>query len=164
LLSLSSGSPEKEKRLNPIRRSCPTCSFQLLTHIIFISFLTFHQHSFSSFSNYQNGILYPSHQPSGCNTIVLPPSLPCIKPTNKLLSAAADLHTRLICLNYGSSVLGPGTSTAATNDPATIAACNAYRRRNTGTKQWDTCPDCTVIQVNEIKECESKGKHLGGDE
>ncbi|KAG4422437.1 hypothetical protein IFR04_004461 [Cadophora malorum] len=79
-------------------------------------------------------------------------------------TVAADLHTRLICLNYSQSVLGPGTSTAATNDPATIAACNAYRRRNTGTKQWDTCPDCTVVQNNEIKACESLGKHLGGDE
>ncbi|TVY75926.1 hypothetical protein LSUE1_G005627, partial [Lachnellula suecica] len=70
----------------------------------------------------------------------------------------------MICLNYAQSPLGAGTSTASTNDAATIAACNAYKKRNTGSKAWDTCPDCTVIQHNEIKACESKAKHLGGDE
>lgn len=29
---------------------------------------------------------------------------------------------------------------------------------------WDTCPDCTVIQHNEIKACQSLAGHLGGDE
>ncbi|KAK0117944.1 hypothetical protein ONS95_012256 [Cadophora gregata] len=79
-------------------------------------------------------------------------------------TVAADLHTRLTCLNYSQSVLGAGASQAGTNDAATIAACNAYKRRNTGNKQWDTCPDCTVIQNNQIKACQSNGKHLGGDE
>ncbi|CAG8958305.1 hypothetical protein HYFRA_00000660 [Hymenoscyphus fraxineus] len=74
-----------------------------------------------------------------------------------------DLHTRLICYTYRKSIK-LGESTANTEDAATIAACNAYRRRNTGNKKWDKCPDCTVIQLNEIKACQSKNGHLGGDE
>lgn len=31
------------------------------------------------------------------------------------------------------------------NNLATKAACAAYRNRNTGTNQWDTCPDCVAV-------------------
>ncbi|GJC79118.1 hypothetical protein Ct61P_03313 [Colletotrichum tofieldiae] len=43
---------------------------------------------------------------------------------------------------------------------ATKCACNYYKNRNTGNKQWDQCPDCTFDGL----QCNSAGKHIGGDE
>ncbi|KAL0933664.1 uncharacterized protein CTRU02_210463 [Colletotrichum truncatum] len=43
---------------------------------------------------------------------------------------------------------------------ATRCACDYYRQRNTGTMQWDTCPDC----VMEGDLCHSAEWHIGGDE
>ncbi|THV44558.1 hypothetical protein BGAL_0617g00010 [Botrytis galanthina] len=60
----------------------------------------------------------------------------------------ADLHTRGWCTDF--KQVGYIKSTP-NNNVATKAACAAYKNRNTGTKQWDTCPDCTP-------------KHIGGDE
>ncbi|TQN67736.1 hypothetical protein CSHISOI_07712 [Colletotrichum shisoi] len=45
---------------------------------------------------------------------------------------------------------------------ATECACKLYNVRNTGNKQWDSCPDCfySPIQLT----CHSDGWHIGGDE
>lgn len=43
---------------------------------------------------------------------------------------------------------------------ATECACTAYKNRNQGTDWWNTCPDCTYDGVY----CNSKMKHIGGDE
>ncbi|KAH7066674.1 hypothetical protein BKA63DRAFT_424947, partial [Paraphoma chrysanthemicola] len=55
------------------------------------------------------------------------------------------------------------------NKAATEKACAAYRNRNTGSKQWDTCPDCVMRYPTEnpnkcVWACASAGYHLGGDE
>lgn len=52
--------------------------------------------------------------------------------------ASADLHTDGVCVDRigGSNVY---------NAAATEAACTAYLNRNTGNKQWDQCPDCTMV-------------------
>lgn len=51
------------------------------------------------------------------------------------------------------------------NKAATEKACNAYKNRNTGNNQWDHCPDCTLLNdQNLLYYCESKGMHIGGDE
>ncbi|KAF6802086.1 hypothetical protein CMUS01_15457, partial [Colletotrichum musicola] len=70
---------------------------------------------------------------------------------------------------------------------ATKKACAAYRKRNTGSKQWDTCPDCTVVRSSTLTlialssvsstgvrhttdpnycaiACNSNAEHIGGDE
>ncbi|KAK9242054.1 hypothetical protein V1506DRAFT_524900 [Lipomyces tetrasporus] len=39
-------------------------------------------------------------------------------------------------------------------------ACDYYRQRGTGDKQWDSCPDCTFDGTY----CNSAGWHIGGDE
>lgn len=51
---------------------------------------------------------------------------------------AADLHAAAICSNFigGANVY---------NADATKKACEAYKNRNTGNKQWDKCPDCTLV-------------------
>ncbi|PVH75375.1 hypothetical protein DL98DRAFT_466604 [Cadophora sp. DSE1049] len=50
-------------------------------------------------------------------------------------------------------------------DDVTEKACARYKARNTGTKQWDTCPDC-VMSTNGAENivCRSNAKHIGGDE
>jgi len=52
--------------------------------------------------------------------------------------ATADLHYSGLCIDKigGQNVY---------NDVATRAACGNYQVRNTGGKQWDTCPDCTMV-------------------
>ncbi|KAF6790007.1 hypothetical protein CSOJ01_14662 [Colletotrichum sojae] len=58
----------------------------------------------------------------------------------------------------------------ADNAEATKKACAAYRKRNTGSKQWDTCPDCTVGVRHTTDPnycaiaCNSDAEHIGGDE
>jgi hypothetical protein len=37
------------------------------------------------------------------------------------------------------------------NSAATIAACNSYKLRNTGSEQWDTCPDCVMVRLPPLK-------------
>ncbi|KAJ0273896.1 hypothetical protein CBS470a_012023 [Colletotrichum nupharicola] len=36
---------------------------------------------------------------------------------------------------------------------ATKCACDYYRRRNTGNKQWDQCPDCHMLNHYCTKYC-----------
>ncbi|KAF2712187.1 hypothetical protein K504DRAFT_372504, partial [Pleomassaria siparia CBS 279.74] len=56
------------------------------------------------------------------------------------------------------------------NLAATQKACAAYRNRNTGTKVWDTCPDCHMVKYKTpdpafcVRTCDSPAGHLGGDE
>ncbi|BCS23591.1 uncharacterized protein APUU_40035A [Aspergillus puulaauensis] len=70
----------------------------------------------------------------------------------------ADLHTQGVCIDT------PGEGVVYNRD-ATEKACEAYKNRNTGSEQWDTCPDCTVLNEKDLLYyCESKDGHIGGDE
>ncbi|KAF6822884.1 hypothetical protein CMUS01_10904 [Colletotrichum musicola] len=84
--------------------------------------------------------------------------------------AVADLHNAAVCVNnrrtgstgngtpYG---LGYGSWTEYEIDlTATQCACSYYKNRNTGTKQWDKCPDCRFDGL----QCLSAAWHIGGDE
>ncbi|OLN97768.1 hypothetical protein CCHL11_07903 [Colletotrichum chlorophyti] len=87
-----------------------------------------------------------------------------------IVSAIARLHNSAVCIDavrHGSTGngtpwgLGYGAWTSyAINTAATDCACKYYKRRNTGNKQWDQCPDC---EFNGL-ECYSYGWHIGGDE
>ncbi|PSN65047.1 hypothetical protein BS50DRAFT_645036 [Corynespora cassiicola Philippines] len=66
----------------------------------------------------------------------------------------ADLHNFAVCANNRDG----GDFTLLKE--ATECACNYYKNRNTGNKQWDQCPDCTFNGM----ECHSAGWHIGGDE
>ncbi|OLN81703.1 hypothetical protein CCHL11_06934 [Colletotrichum chlorophyti] len=83
--------------------------------------------------------------------------------------ALANLHSSAVCVNNRVSmpVGGTGWSVSYTwstsyeiSQTATKCACEAYRKRNTGNRQWDTCPDCTYDGI----ECNSAGWHMGGDQ
>ncbi|KAH9882757.1 hypothetical protein J1614_000123 [Plenodomus biglobosus] len=85
--------------------------------------------------------------------------------------ATADLHKFAVCI-YGLTSTPIGGSPFSVsynwakkfsiNSEATKCACDLYRQRNTGTNQWDVCPDCTYNA--EYAQCESAGYHIGGDE
>ncbi|CAG8958358.1 hypothetical protein HYFRA_00011035 [Hymenoscyphus fraxineus] len=49
------------------------------------------------------------------------------------------------------------------NANATKSACDEYKKRNTGIEQWQTCPDCLIIET-EPPHCESLGSHMGEKE
>ena len=53
---------------------------------------------------------------------------------------AAEIHTDAVCIDTkgGASVY---------NEAATKAACGNYKERNTGSNQWDTCPDCAMVRT-----------------
>ena len=53
--------------------------------------------------------------------------------------AVADLHSSAVCINMVAGDM-------VYNDVATRKACDAYKARNTGDSQWDTCPDCTLVR------------------
>ncbi|OJJ42222.1 hypothetical protein ASPZODRAFT_162308 [Penicilliopsis zonata CBS 506.65] len=84
--------------------------------------------------------------------------------------AVANLHDMAVCVvdreeYYVAPVGGIGTSYSWSKDytidtTATECACNYYKARNTGDKQWDKCPDCTFDGTY----CNSAGWHIGGDE
>ncbi|KAL0571432.1 hypothetical protein V5O48_010522 [Marasmius crinis-equi] len=78
-------------------------------------------------------------------------------------SALADLHYVASCVNKD-PVLVDEQYLSYQNDVATQRACNAYKNRNTGNKQWDKCPDCSYIKNNMLWQCKSNEKHIGGDE
>ncbi|KAK0120272.1 hypothetical protein ONS95_011677 [Cadophora gregata] len=78
----------------------------------------------------------------------------------------ADLHSFAWCYDTipaKNFKVGPSTKD---RDDVTQKACARYRARNTGTKQWDTCPDCTMGINGDSSNvvCRSNGKHIGGDE
>ncbi|PSN60263.1 hypothetical protein BS50DRAFT_681761 [Corynespora cassiicola Philippines] len=70
---------------------------------------------------------------------------------------AADLHNVGICVDHKGK-------TTVYNSNATQAACRDYLARNTGSKQWDQCPDCTMKNIGELDVCSSEAWHIGGDE
>jgi hypothetical protein len=55
--------------------------------------------------------------------------------------ASAELHSDALCVDK----IG---GQAVYNQAATTAACTAYRNRNTGGEQWDTCPDCVMVSLD----------------
>ncbi|KAI1880186.1 hypothetical protein JX265_001807 [Neoarthrinium moseri] len=69
-------------------------------------------------------------------------------------SVFADMHYAATCIG----VRQGGTYEILAN--ATECACTAYLNRNTGDKQYDTCPDCTFDGM----QCNSADWHIGGDE
>ncbi|KAJ5205917.1 hypothetical protein N7491_003459 [Penicillium cf. griseofulvum] len=73
--------------------------------------------------------------------------------------AFADIHTQGVCIDT------PGKGVEVYNRAATEKACGAYKNRNTGSNQWDQCPDCTIKNEKDLLYyCESQGSHIGGDE
>ncbi|OLN86075.1 hypothetical protein CCHL11_05309 [Colletotrichum chlorophyti] len=82
-------------------------------------------------------------------------------------TAFARLHSAAVCIKgrkYGST--GNGTPWGLTYGSykdyeilpeATKCACDMYRRRNTGNKQWDQCPDCTYMHYYCNKKCGAEG-------
>ncbi|KAH7117444.1 hypothetical protein EDB81DRAFT_892302 [Dactylonectria macrodidyma] len=78
----------------------------------------------------------------------------------------ADTHKFCWCaVNYS---LGAGGGWRLYTD-STAQACQRYRARNTGSKWYDKCPDCTTTDGARygsitIAGCHSPGAHLGGDE
>jgi acetone carboxylase gamma subunit len=59
--------------------------------------------------------------------------------------ASAALHNAGICVDWTNDA-------AVYNKDATAKACDAYKRRNTGDKQWDKCPDCGLVRhINTMK-------------
>ncbi|KAL6706295.1 hypothetical protein ACN47E_005585 [Coniothyrium glycines] len=83
--------------------------------------------------------------------------------------AVADLHNYAVCVTgrkytpVGGTPFSPSQNWAKDFEilpEATKCACDAYRRRNTGNKQHDKCPDCTFDGL----QCASNAWHIGGDE
>ncbi|KAF4544457.1 hypothetical protein BFW01_g5094 [Lasiodiplodia theobromae] len=82
--------------------------------------------------------------------------------------ALADLHNFCGCgiRHKGDTVEDPYWDFQT---DITKFACARYRNRHTGTKQWDSCPDCQMdtqdfdAQVD-VPACFSVGFHMGGDE
>ncbi|CZR61325.1 uncharacterized protein PAC_11221 [Phialocephala subalpina] len=75
-----------------------------------------------------------------------------------------DLHSSLYCVDVTPAQNFQVGEEVTENNDATVAACAAYKNRNTGTNQWDTCPDCIASQSGDVTTCNSAAKHLGGDE
>ncbi|KAM0546657.1 hypothetical protein ACHAPJ_010795 [Fusarium lateritium] len=83
--------------------------------------------------------------------------------------AQAALHKSAACVSNRVSQPVGGTPFSPSNNwqttyevlaDATECACNMYKARNTGSEQWDTCPDCTFDGTL----CNSADGHMGGDE
>ncbi|RDW84766.1 hypothetical protein BP6252_02356 [Coleophoma cylindrospora] len=70
----------------------------------------------------------------------------------------ADLHSRGICVD-----LVDTDGYEVYNEDASKQACEWYLARNTGTEQWDQCPDC-YFSTDPVPHCRSDGWHIGGDE
>ncbi|KAE9366238.1 hypothetical protein N431DRAFT_472787 [Stipitochalara longipes BDJ] len=68
----------------------------------------------------------------------------------------ADLHQNAFCID--STDAGD-----VLNEAATTTACGYYFMRNKGTEQWNTCPDCVMLDTPSIH-CNSEAWHIGGDE
>ncbi|KAH6887421.1 hypothetical protein B0T10DRAFT_607386 [Thelonectria olida] len=83
--------------------------------------------------------------------------------------ANAKLHNAAVCVSDRRESPIGGTAWSVSYNwaksyeilpAATKCACDYYRRRNTGNKQWDKCPDCTFDGTV----CNSAAWHIGGDE
>nr|BDU14766.1 hypothetical protein g1932 [Fusarium commune] len=81
-------------------------------------------------------------------------------------AAVADTHKYCWCgINYSSGAGGGWTL----YEDSTVKACQDYKARHTGSRIYDSCPDCTTsdgARYGNIKiaPCHSAGAHLGGDE
>ncbi|OLN81877.1 hypothetical protein CCHL11_06999 [Colletotrichum chlorophyti] len=82
-----------------------------------------------------------------------------------------DLHEFAVCVQNRQEAPIGGTpfsvsyswgKTYNIDQTATKCACDYYKQRNTGNKQWDKCPDCKYDATQLA--CHSPGKHIGGDE
>lgn len=115
---------------------------------LYSTFVSEHCHSFSKHLRFSNTLVFQTHsllyirfvQPTPfkmhfSSTIVFAAAL--LAPI-----VTADIHWSGLCIN---SVGGQYVY----NDVATKAACAAYAKRNTGTKQFDTCPDCAMVSIIE---------------
>ncbi|CAG8952534.1 hypothetical protein HYFRA_00009638 [Hymenoscyphus fraxineus] len=70
---------------------------------------------------------------------------------------AADLVNRAICTLRDVDFVHDMVNDLNT----TTIACNRYKERNTGDKQWDQCPDC-IMDSNGVSDyCHSPGEHIG---
>ncbi|KAF5361311.1 hypothetical protein D9758_010290 [Tetrapyrgos nigripes] len=80
--------------------------------------------------------------------------------------ALADLHNTAWCVNRKAKIAKRGGVVYSYYyaDDHTKQACGAYRGRNTGSKQWDQCLDCTEGHDGRGAVCKSGAKHIGGDE
>lgn len=58
--------------------------------------------------------------------------------------ASADLHYGGICADW---INGAATY----NQAATEQACDSYFKRNKGSEQWNTCPDCKMVRNRNAK-------------
>lgn len=72
-----------------------------------------------------------------------------------VLSALAKLQNVAVCVTgrtyseVGGTPFSPSYTWAKDYEilPAeTKCACDYYRQRHTGDKQWDSCPDCTFVR------------------
>lgn len=69
-------------------------------------------------------------------------------------SCLADLHNVAVCVTgrkyseIGGTPFSPSYTWSKDYEilpSETKCACDLYRQRNTGDKQWDKCPDCTFV-------------------
>ncbi|GKU07499.1 hypothetical protein FLAG1_08741 [Fusarium langsethiae] len=83
--------------------------------------------------------------------------------------ATAKLHNQAVCVTNRRYSSNGGTPFSVSYNwsvnyeilpDATKCACDYYRNRNTGNKQWDKCPDCKFDGLI----CGSRDWHIGGDE
>ncbi|KAI1001870.1 hypothetical protein K3495_g6334 [Podosphaera aphanis] len=65
------------------------------------------------------------------------------------LRAFAEVHNSMHCVSVGKT-----PATWEPNNFATGEACAAYRRKPTGKKQWDSCPDCATVSVTAQPACD----------
>ncbi|KAF4978921.1 hypothetical protein FZEAL_4807 [Fusarium zealandicum] len=83
--------------------------------------------------------------------------------------AVADLHNIAVCVTDRKMGHVGGTPWSVSYTwsknyemlpDATKCACEAYKRRNQGDEQWNTCPDCSFDGTY----CNSVDWHIGGKE
>ncbi|KAH0431440.1 hypothetical protein CcaCcLH18_07056 [Colletotrichum camelliae] len=84
-------------------------------------------------------------------------------------SAFAKLHKTAVCVKdrtnnpIGGTPYSPSYNWVKNYEilpGETKCACDMYKARNTGSNQWDTCPDCNFDGLG----CNSEAWHIGGDE
>lgn len=70
-------------------------------------------------------------------------------------STVAKLHNVAVCVTnrkyseIGGTPFSPSYTWSKDYEilpDATKCACDLYKQRNTGSNQWDQCPDCTFVR------------------